>query len=166
MYIRESRKTNKKNGEIYTRHHLVEAIRTDKGPRQRVVMPLGKLDLPKSEWKKLAHALECQLAGQETLLSAIDQDIETLALKLISNNQLSASLKAQTADVSEKNLVTIDAGSLATVKSRTLGAELACQRIWELLGFETVLKECGFDARERTLAKAIILSIIASQVVV
>ena len=70
MYIRESRKVNKINGEVYIRHHLVEAVRTDKGPRQRVVMPLGQLILPKSEWKKLAHALECQLSNQITLLSA------------------------------------------------------------------------------------------------
>jgi uncharacterized membrane protein affecting hemolysin expression len=68
VYIRESKKLNKKNGEVYFRHHLVEAVRTEKGPRQRVVMPLGQLILPKSEWKKLAHTLECQLSNQVSTL--------------------------------------------------------------------------------------------------
>jgi transposase len=156
VYIRESRKVNKSNGEIYIRHHLVEAIRTDKGPRQRVVMPLGQLTLPKSEWKKLAHALEYQLSGQETLLEIIDQDIETLSLKLISNNSLSESIKAKSSDPSNKELITIEAGSLATSKSRTLGAELVCQHIWELLNYEQILGKCGFDKEECALARAII----------
>jgi len=156
VYIRESRKVNKKNDEVYIRHHLVEAVRTDKGPRQRVVMPLGQLMLPKAEWKKLAHALEYQLSGQLTLLGAIDQDIETLALKLISNNSLSKSTKKKSSESSERELVTIDVRSLATSKSRTLGAELVCQHIWDLLGFDQILTKCGLDDMERALAKAVI----------
>jgi transposase len=162
VYIRESRKVNKKNGEVYTRHHLVEAVRTDKGPRQRVVMPLGQLTLPKSEWKKPAHALECQLSNQVTFLGAVDQDIETLALKLISNNRLSESIKEHSTEASEKGLITIDAGSLATSKSRTLGAELVCRHIWELPGFEGILKKCGLDNKERILAGAVIFGRLVS----
>lgn len=156
MYIRESKTYNKKNGEIYLRHHLVEAVRTENGPRQRVIMPLGQLTLPKAEWKKLAHALECQLSNQETLLSGIDSDIEILALKLISNNRLTDSIKAQSTETGEKNLITIDAASLATSKSRSLGTELVCQHIWELLGFDAILKKCSFNAQEQALAKAIL----------
>ena len=156
VYIRESRKVNKTTGEVYIRHHLVEAVRTDKGPRQRVVMPLGQLTLPKAEWKKLAHALEFQLSGQMTLLSAVDQDIETLSLKLISNNSLSKSTKKKSSESSEKKLITIEVGSLATSKSRTLGAELVYQHIWELLGFDRILTKCGLDNKERSLARAII----------
>jgi len=156
VYIRESKKVNKKNGEVYFRHHLVEAVRTEKGPRQRTIMPLGQLLLPKSEWKKLAHALECQLSNQVSFLGAVDQDIEKLALKLISNNRLSESIKEKSTEASKKELITIEVGSLATSKSRTLGAELVCHHIWELLGFDQILKECGLDNNERSLARAII----------
>lgn len=156
IFIREYKTVNKKNGETYIKHRLVESIRTDNGPRQRVIMNLGQLTLARSEWKKLAHALECQLSNQDTLLGAIDSDVETLALKLISNNRLSESIKVQTNDTERKDYITIDAESLVTSKSRTLGAELVCQHIWELLGFDQILKKCGFAERERILAKAVI----------
>ena len=68
VFIREYKTVNKKNGETYVKHKLVESIRTEDGPRQRVIMSLGQLTLPRSEWKKLAHALECQLSNQETVL--------------------------------------------------------------------------------------------------
>ena len=155
IFIREYKTLNKKNGETYIKHRLVESIRTDNGPRQRVIMNLGQLTLPKSEWKKLAHALESNLSNQETLLTAIDKDVETLALKLISNNQLSESIKEES-DAKEKELITIDMRSLVTSKSRTLGAELVCEHIWGLLDFDQILKKCGFDEEERILSKAVI----------
>ena len=119
-------------------------------------MNLGQLTIPRSEWKKLAHALECQLSNQESLLGSIDQDVETLALKLISNNRLSDSIKTQSEDTEEPDFITIDAKSLVTSKSRSLGAELVCHHIWELLGFDQILRKCSFTERERILAKAII----------
>jgi hypothetical protein len=119
-------------------------------------MPLGQLTLPRSEWKKLAHALECLLSNQETLLTAIDNDIEKLASKLISNNRLSDSIKTKTSEKGEKTFITIDTESLATSKTRPLGAELVCQHVWELLGFDSILKKCHFDAEERALTKAVL----------
>ena len=156
VFIREYKTYNKKNGETYIKHKLVESVRTDNGPRQRVIMNLGQLTLPRSEWKKLAHALECQLSNQETLLESIDHDVEKLALKLISNNRLSDSIKTQSTNTEEAEYITIDARSLVTSKSRTLGAELVCQHIWELLGFDQILKKCSFTEKERMLAKAVI----------
>ena len=44
-----------RNGRSYTYHRLLESVRTDKGPRQRLVLSLGTLDLPKSEWPRLAE---------------------------------------------------------------------------------------------------------------
>ena len=77
----------------YSAHKLVESFQTEKGPRQRIVMQLGTLTLPKSEWKKLACVLEAKLSGQSTLLpneqiieeinSIIDQ-IEITAKNLLS----------------------------------------------------------------------------------
>lgn len=51
----------------YITHRLVEVIQTDKGPRQRIIMHLGTISLPKSEWRKLAAVLESRLAGQLSL---------------------------------------------------------------------------------------------------
>ena len=43
MYIREYKIKNKNTGAVRVEHKLVTSVRTEKGPRQRVVMPLGPL---------------------------------------------------------------------------------------------------------------------------
>jgi hypothetical protein len=68
MFIREYVTNNKKTGTRYVTHRLVESIKTGKGPRQRIIMRLGTLTLPKSEWRSLAALLESRLAGQISLL--------------------------------------------------------------------------------------------------
>ena len=93
MFIREYKQTNKKTGEVYIKHKLVASIRTEKGPRQRIIMPLGTLTIPRIDWMRLAHALECRITGQKSLLEAHDADLERLALKLVTNNSLSKSLE-------------------------------------------------------------------------
>jgi DUF1009 family protein len=91
------------------------------------------------EWKKLAHALEQKLAGQETLLGAVDKDIEMLALKLISSNELSKATKAgyaQSGKASQANArwARINLDSIRTLKARSLGAEMVCAKAWDMLG--------------------------------
>ncbi len=50
-----------RNGRSYTYHRLLESVRTDKGPRQRLVLSLGTLELPKSEWPRLAERIwQCE----------------------------------------------------------------------------------------------------------
>jgi len=45
----------------------VQTVRTEKGPRNRIVMSLGKLDLSKDDLKKLAFVLEGRITGQASL---------------------------------------------------------------------------------------------------
>ena len=68
MFIRQYKTRNKKTGKIYIKHQLVQSYRSESGPRQRVVMNLGKLNLDKSEWRRLAFALEERLSGQQALM--------------------------------------------------------------------------------------------------
>jgi hypothetical protein len=159
MFIRENKTVNKKTKEVYVKHVLVESVRVNGQPRQRVVMGLGRLDLPRREWKKLAHALECQLSGQLTLLEDNDKYIEDLALSLVSNNKLSKKLdilESGTAPSDAGNCVLIDLGSVSTEKSRTIGAELICLDAWRLLDFDEILKGCGFSQNQKAIAKALI----------
>ena len=159
MFIRENKTKNKRTGDVYIKHVLVESVRANGQPRQRVVMGLGRLDLPRREWKKLAHALECQLSGQITLLEVNDKYIEDLALSLVSNNKLSKRLDIlETGAVQSDagNGVSIDLGSVSTEKSRSVGAELVCQDTWGLLNFDEILKDCGFSQNQKAVAKALI----------
>ena len=128
MFIRKVETKNKKTGKIYIKHRLVESYTTDSGSRQRTVMELGKLDLPKSEWKKLAHALESILSGQQTLLSAFDSEIENLALRLVSNKRLSEQIESGASrQDEERELATVDLNTVTTLNTRSLGAEIVCQ---------------------------------------
>ena len=158
MFIRENKTTNKKTGEIYIKHVLVESSRVHGQPRQRVIMGLGRLDLPRREWKKLAHALECHLSGQLSLLECNDKYIDDLALSLVSNNKLSQKLSVlETAAQSDSDhYVPIDFDSISTEKTRSLGAELVCWDAWNLLGVDKVLKDCAFSRNQMAVARAVV----------
>lgn len=158
MFIRENKTYSKKTQKTYIKHCLVESVWTEKGSRQRTIMNLGQLTIPRMEWKKLAHALECQLTGQQTLLGTTDKDIERLALSLVSNMKLSERLQKKSGSESkeERELVTIDLKSIKTTKSREMGPELVCQMAWDLLDIEKTLRKTDFSDREIAMAKVVI----------
>ena len=52
-----------KTGENYVKHKLVISVHTTKGPRQKVVMPLGVLTVPRIDRKQLAHVRNGYYAG-------------------------------------------------------------------------------------------------------
>jgi transposase len=159
MFIREIKTKNNKSGEIYIKHVLVESVRVNGLPRQRTIMGLGRLELHRREWKKLAHALEAQLSGQLSLLEDNDKYIDSLALSLVSNNKLSQKLSLPTNDVSDPNNqsgVSVILDSISTEKTRSLGPELVCQNTWDLLKFDQVLKECGLSQKQRAVAKVLV----------
>jgi len=157
MFIREYNTKNKKTGKVYSAHKLVESFQTEKGPRQRIVMQLGTLTLPKSEWKKLACVLEAKLSGQSTLLPN-EQIIEDIADKSIEQHKLVKTVRAKEQDCKQnQELLTIDINSLATIKHRSVGAEIVAHNAWNKLGLGSVLTECGFDSRQKALAEAVIV---------
>ena len=167
MFIREYKDFDRKTGKIKVKHKLVASVRTDKGPRQRVIMPLGTLAVPRIDWKRLAHALECRITGQQSLLKDHDADLELLALKLVSNNELSKCLEAvaevrqieqeqQKKELGRERYVPIDLGSVKLMKTRGLGAELLCMKAWDMLGLTDILKKLKFLQTSITLCMALI----------
>ena len=58
MFIKKTLKTDSKNGKSYCAYHLVESVRTEKGPRQRTLLYLGsEINLPKGEHQMLAQRI-------------------------------------------------------------------------------------------------------------
>jgi transposase len=156
MFIREYNTNNKKTGKTYSTHRLVESVMTEKGSRQRIVMHLGTLTLPKSEWKKLAKSLESKLSGQIMLL--LDKHIEEIADDAIEHHKLVKTVKAQAKQRKEsQELLTIDINSLATINHRSLGAEIVAHTVWDKLGLGSILTECRFDSRQKALAEAVVV---------
>ena len=167
IFIREYKQTNKKSGETYVKHKLVTSVRTNEGPRQRIVMPLGTLTIPRIDWKRLAHALECRITGQQSLLQEHDADLERLALKLVSNHDLSKSLEvlreakleeyeAYQKQPDRSRYVAIDLNSVKMKETRGLGAEVLCMKVWEMLDFTGILKKLNFSATSIAIAMALI----------
>ncbi len=164
MFIRESKTRNKKTGKIYIKHSLVESIRTERGPRQRLVMTLGQLSLDRSLWKSLAFAMESYLHGQEELehisiFGLPDELIEEITFqRTVINNIRKKELLNTDLKKEEKIrcIQEIDVNSLSVVENRSLGPELVANNTWELLKFEAILRECGFDNKEIALAASVI----------
>ena len=158
MFIRKVTTINKKNGSIYINHKLVEAFRNkDNEVRQRIIMNLGTLTLPRAEWKKLASALECLLSGQETLFND-SSEINEIATTAIENHKL-LQKKTKVKELREdaKQLVTADLNSFNTTEDRSLGAELVANNEWNRLKFDDILKKCKFDSKEIALVKTVVI---------
>ncbi|MEQ6391347.1 IS1634 family transposase [Bacillaceae bacterium S4-13-58] len=157
MFIRETITQNKVTKTKYKKHVLVESYRTEKGPRQRVVMQLGTLTLPKSEWKKLAAALEGRLAGQTTLFEE-DQAIADAAEQAMANFSFTQQKSHAKEERQEKGtLVSVDLASITTAESRSLGPELVGHSLWNRLELNEILSACGFNSAQQALAEAVVV---------
>ncbi len=157
MFIRQIVTTNKKTGAQYIKHCLVESYRTDAGIRQRTIMHLGALSLPKSEWPKLAAILEARLAGQSTLFED-DPGLSNLAATMM---EQATFVKTRTNDQTQREsirkLITIDLNSISTSESRSLGPELAAHTMWQRLGLGPILESCGLSATQIALAETVVV---------
>lgn len=156
MYIREVKTKSKKTGKTYKKLVLIESYRTEKGPRQRTIMNLGSIDIPKSKWKELAFCLQMKLSGQ-TMMNKMDKYIEDTASMIMDKyllNEMKDSERQKRE--SNKNIQAVDINSLAVIENRSLGAEMVVNSIWKRLGFERILSDIGFSKRQRAIAKIVI----------
>lgn len=158
MYIRETLTHNKKLNTTYKKHQLIEAIRTEKGPRQRVILELGTLTLPKSEWRKLAAVLEARLAGQDSLFEE-DPDLAQVADTAMESYHFkrTKALEKKTRH-EQRELVTVDVQSVTSTEHRSLGPELVAHTMWNRLGVDEILQACGFSLHEQALAQAVTIA--------
>jgi len=154
MFIRQYKTKNKKTGKIYIKHQLVQSYRSESGPRQRVVMNLGKLNLDKSEWRRLAFALEGRLSGQQSLIK--EPEI-TCEVERVFKNYNFYRLRKKRED-RRPECLSIDLDKVATSNNRSLGPELVAEDAWNKLSMEAILKDAGLDSKSRTIAKAAILA--------
>jgi len=154
MFVRQYKTKNKKTGKIYIKHQLVQSYRTAAGPRQRVIMNLGKLSLAKQEWRRLAFALEGRLSGQQSLVE--EPEITSEVERVFKNYNFYKLRKKRKGGRPE--CLSIDLGKVATSCNRSLGPELVAEDAWERLSMDKILKDAGLEAKSRTIAKASIFA--------
>lgn len=144
MYIKKVTKRNKDSDTIYEYLHLVENVRTPEGPRQRLILNLGKLDIAPDLYKELANCIDGILHGQPALFSPIPK-IEQLA-KLAVQEIISKTSKHEPAtEEGCSEFIEVNVASVEASEIRTIGSEHVCHSIWQELGLSEKLLELGIS---------------------
>ena len=158
MFIKEVIKKNKGYDKTFIYHQLVESYRTEKGPRQRRLLDLGKLTIPKGQWKNLANRIEEILHGQTSLLEE-DPQIEALAqhyTSLLIHSRLKQKEREEK-QKTEPRYESVDLNSIRTRQARSIGAEYVALMILKKLGLDNLLQEMNFKEEHIKLAALLII---------
>jgi transposase len=171
MFIREIKKRIKKeDGKFYdyVQHRLVESVRTPSGPRQRIVLNLGKLEVDSRDLKALADLIETLASGgpqqcilpTDPKLEAIAQHFsQVLIRKRVQNQEQSKSEAAQQASVeATPEWKEIDVNNVIATNGRKVGSEQISLSYLKELGFFNILDDAGFTADQKNHAAAQVVS--------
>jgi len=166
MYIKKVRKSHPNSKKIYEYLHLVENIRTDRGPRQRLILNLGSLNIQPDRYKELANCIESLLAGQEQLFS-MDSQIEKYARKavrdiLAKGSQEETTAQAKSSIDTEEDYQNINVSSLEATESRSVGVEYVCHQIWKELGLNNALLSTKISSQLLPLLEALVVGRLVS----
>lgn len=157
MYIVKVFKKNKYSSKQFPCYNLVDSIRTDKGPRQKLILSLGNLDpynFTSEDLFELAKRIESLLLGQGEFFNSSDT-IEDLA-RTFSQRIIIKNAKSMTPEDNKEELV-IKAGSIEAAESRTIGAEYVGLSMWEELGLTEILEELNFKQNEIDICKLLVI---------
>ena len=122
MFIRSTSKSVK--GKIYAQQQLMASIRTPSGPRQQLILNLGKLTVPKNQFKILANRIEEIISNQDNLFSCRD-DIDALA-RHFADQIIQKNLKPLSPKPTPKfqpDYIHVNLNSLMHSQARSLGSE-------------------------------------------
>jgi len=167
MFIRKTTKVDSKNGKSYSAYYLAESIRTDRGPRQKVLLYMGsKINLPEAEHKLLAQRIEEIIFGQD-LLMPYSEVIERLAQMYASQvirrlsevvTDFSETVTDPETKIPEEDFVTIDVNTMEKFEPRSIGAEHLLLKMSHQLQLSKKLKELGFSTTEIAIALGSIIA--------
>lgn len=154
MFIREITKKNPGYSKVFTYHRLMESVRTPKGPRQRVLLNLGHLEIPPEEWKTLANRIEEVVYAQASFLPPPGH-IESLAqhyAELLRQKEMQSIPKPEEADWQ-----TVDLNSLSQGEFRTIGGEAVGHQAFKRLGLPQILAQLGLSEEQVRQAALLII---------
>lgn len=169
MFIRRKIKILK--GQSYEQHQLLKSVRTDRGPRQEVVLNMGALDLPKHQWKDLADAIEDQLNNQapfyfEEGCSEVEKLAAHFAQMIVSKSlngkreEKEDNTDASPGEPSPGPVVDyqkVDINSVKTSESKSIGAEYVITEQMSRYGFDKILQRLDFSGKQIDYAKHLII---------
>jgi len=148
MYIVPSRK--KSGDKTYTYYNLVEGVRTSKGPRHRVILSLCELEhIDQESIKLLSRLIDQRLGGQIRLLppeadeQLLRQEAERIAQMVVQKNAV---------DREHAEVVNVKLDRIEASEALLLGSVYLGEQMWKRLGLHLIMSECGFSARQCSLA--------------
>lgn len=163
MYIKRVVKQNPGSKKTYKYLHLVESVRTRKGPRQRLILNLGNPDIPKEKYKELANCIETILTGQMQLF-CLDPLIEKHAKKAArsilekrSRDTAMDKVSDAYAQSDQPHFQHVDINSFEADTPRSVGPEYVCHSIWRELGISDVLVENGVAESSLAIMQALVI---------
>lgn len=163
MFIKKALKTDSKSGKSYYAYHLVESIRTGKGPRQRTLLYMGsEINLPEDDHKMLAQCIEDIIADQRSFIP-YPEEIERLAQFYASQviRRLSETSENQEIAENEKlqeEFVSINMHSIETSEPRTVGTEHLLLQMANQLELPKQLQELGLSQTDIAIALGSIIA--------
>lgn len=133
---------------------LVESYRNTEGqPRQRVVASLGDANIPTSDEKSIARAVEDHLRGRSDLLgeglSVEAAQWVTRILQIIGRSKSARPTRTETVDG-----VLVD--HIATENVVQLGPQLVARAAWRALDLDQILSDCGLNTAQSATAQLLV----------
>ena len=154
MFVKRVTKTNGRTKKKYSYLHLVESVRTENGPRQRLILNLGDLQIDPSQYSALAQRIEDMLTGRRSLFE-LNQQIERHARQ--ATNKIFSKRAEEINAESGDDFRMIDTKSLEVSKPRSLGVEYLCHSMWQQLGLDAVLRHQGISPHVLPLLEALVV---------
>lgn len=158
MFIRKTKNTHPKTKKEYFVYQLVESVRTERGPRQRIILSLcSDLGVSDEDLQLLANRIEEIFLGTSSLLPYPDE-IERLAQQYASQliHRLSKSDMPESPPL-ETEYQSIDIQTIEQQEPRTVGAEHLALYFASQLQLAKKLCELGFSEREIALSLGTII---------
>jgi transposase len=148
MYVKKVRKRNGKTNKLYEYVHLVENVRTEKGPRQRLI-----LNLP-TQYKAFAKRVEDILTGQRSFIeldTGLEKQAHVAAEKIFRKQAREIGQEAET------DYQSVDVNTLESQTHRSIGPEYVCHGIWEELGLNDFFAKRGITRYVQPLMEALVV---------
>jgi len=152
MFIMPARKSQREK--TYTYYNLVNTVRTPKGPRHQVLLSLGSLPgVSPDQIKLLGRLIDQRLGGVIRLLPEAPVSLEAEAERIAALVGEKHGRQAK-----DKELLTIDTGSIQLSEALLLGAPYVGLEFWRRLGLEEILSACNISEKRRRLACVEVIS--------
>lgn len=159
MFIRTVYKKNKTSSTKYECHQLVESIRTEKGVRQKLLLTLGRLTIPKAKWPSLVRRIQALIQGQTTFIEP-EPEVEKLAQKFAQEFVLRHAIE-NAPEAEGTKFESVDLDSLQNHQVRRIGSEHLGLSFFKKLHLDRLLKSLGFSKRQIEIAMLLIIGRLA-----